>query len=169
MRLFIHKLEASCFIICSKSANIKLQQVLFSQTFCNFMNSTDLLQLVDNLQQASKIHNLQQVCGVSGCVMIYYSTSFSSSVDFIKLPQVSENQTCCILIFADLLQAVRTTCIKVVDEPAKGTNLRVCVCVTSLCTTNTCLCVVFSCIATIRLYFRNIVPISMVKQKVCKT
>ena len=51
---------------CSKSANIKLQQVLFSQTFCNFMNSTDLLQLVDNFQQASKIHNLQQVCGVSG-------------------------------------------------------------------------------------------------------
>ena len=36
---------------CSKSANIKLQQVWFSQ-------------LVDNLQQAGKIHNLQLVCGV---------------------------------------------------------------------------------------------------------
>jgi hypothetical protein len=30
--------------------------------------STSLLQLVDNLQQAGKIRNLQQVCGVSGCV-----------------------------------------------------------------------------------------------------
>ena len=28
------------------------------------MKSTDLLQLVDNLQQAGKIHNLQQVCSV---------------------------------------------------------------------------------------------------------
>ena len=31
------------------------------------MNSTDLLPFVDNLQQAGKIHNLQQVCGTSGC------------------------------------------------------------------------------------------------------
>jgi hypothetical protein len=34
------------------------------------MTSTSLLQLVDNLQQAGKIRNLQQVCGVSGCVGI---------------------------------------------------------------------------------------------------
>jgi hypothetical protein len=33
------------------------------------MTSTSLLQLVDNLQQAGKIRNLQQVCGVSGCVV----------------------------------------------------------------------------------------------------
>ena len=36
------------------------------------MTSTSLLQLVDNLQQAQqagKIRNLQQVCGVSGCVV----------------------------------------------------------------------------------------------------
>jgi hypothetical protein len=32
------------------------------------MTSTSLLQLVDNLQQVGKIRNLQQVCGVSGCV-----------------------------------------------------------------------------------------------------
>ena len=32
------------------------------------MKSTDLLQLVDNFQQAGKIHNLQQVCGFSGFV-----------------------------------------------------------------------------------------------------
>ena len=36
---------------------------LFSQIF------TDLLQLVHNLHQAGKIHNLQQVCGVSGWVL----------------------------------------------------------------------------------------------------
>jgi hypothetical protein len=29
------------------------------------MTSTSLLQLVDNLQQAGKIRNLQQVCGVT--------------------------------------------------------------------------------------------------------
>jgi hypothetical protein len=34
--------------------------------------STSLLQLVDNLQQAGKIRNLQQVCGVSGCVVYPY-------------------------------------------------------------------------------------------------
>ena len=32
------------------------------------MNSTDLLQFVDNLQ-AGKIHNLQQVCGVFNCII----------------------------------------------------------------------------------------------------
>ena len=70
-RLFIHKFDASCFNnlqqVCK---NINLQQVWFSQICCNLMNSTDLLQLVDNLQQAGKIHNLQQVCVVSGCVVI---------------------------------------------------------------------------------------------------
>ena len=56
---------------CSKSANIKyLPQVWFSQTWWNLMRSTDLLQLVDNLQQARKIHNSHQVCGVSVCVSV---------------------------------------------------------------------------------------------------
>ena len=32
--------------------------------------ATSLLQLVDKLQQASKIDNLQQVCGVFGCVRV---------------------------------------------------------------------------------------------------
>ena len=40
------------------------------------------------------------------------STSFSKSVDFIKLQQVCEYQTCCNLIFA----VVETTCIKLVDK-----------------------------------------------------
>ena len=32
------------------------------------MKPTDLLQLDNNLHEAGKIHNLQQVCGISGCV-----------------------------------------------------------------------------------------------------
>ena len=44
------------------------------------------------------------------------SSSCSESVGFIKLQQVCENQTCCNLIFADLLQVVETTSIKLVDK-----------------------------------------------------
>ena len=32
------------------------------------MKLTSLLQLVDKLQQAGKIDNLQQACGIFGCV-----------------------------------------------------------------------------------------------------
>ena len=66
---------------CSKSTNIKLQQVWFSQTFCNLMKPTDL-------QQAGEIHNLQQVCGVSGCVLYFYKrliTVVFSNLSFIIL------------------------------------------------------------------------------------
>jgi hypothetical protein len=45
-----------------------LLQAWFQQACCKLMTSTSLLQLVDNLQQVGKIRNLQQVCGVSGCV-----------------------------------------------------------------------------------------------------
>ena len=74
----VNRLAASCELhaglmqvvssTCSESANIKLQQVGCSQTRCNLMKSTGLIQLVDNLHQAGKIHNLRQVCGVFGCV-----------------------------------------------------------------------------------------------------
>ena len=57
---------------CSKSANIKLQQVWYSQTCCNLIKSTGLLQLDDKLQQSGKFRNLQQVCGVSDCVQEAY-------------------------------------------------------------------------------------------------
>ena len=50
-----------------------------------------LLQLIDKLQQAGKIDNLPQVCGVFGCV--------------------KSN-----LLLADLLQLVETTCNKLVDN-----------------------------------------------------
>ena len=36
------------------------------------MKSTALLQLVDNLQQAGKIRNLQQFFGISGRVFIHH-------------------------------------------------------------------------------------------------
>ena len=34
------------------------------------MKSTGLIQLVGNLHQAGKIHNLRQICGVFGCVLL---------------------------------------------------------------------------------------------------
>ena len=34
----------------------------------------------------------------------------------VSCQQVRENQTCCNLIFADLLQVVEKTCIKLVDK-----------------------------------------------------
>ena len=51
-------------------------------------NATDLLQVVDLLPACCKLSTSYQVC---------------------------ENQTCCNLIFADLLQVLETTCIKLVD------------------------------------------------------
>ena len=45
----------------------RLYGTFTTHPYRNLMKSTDLLQLVDNLHQAGKIHNLQRVCGVSGC------------------------------------------------------------------------------------------------------
>ena len=60
-KLVIHRLNASCFTSCNKSADDKLQQAWFWQACCNLMKLKSLLQLVNNLQQAGKIDNLQQV------------------------------------------------------------------------------------------------------------
>ena len=68
-RLVVHKLAASCYNNLQKVCKYQVAASLILQTCCNLMKSTDLLQLVDNLQQVGKIHNLQQVCGVSGCVI----------------------------------------------------------------------------------------------------
>ena len=48
------------------------------------MNSTDLLQRVDNLQQAGKIHNLQHVCGVLAVQMNQKFSIFLSKLYFQK-------------------------------------------------------------------------------------
>ena len=62
----------------------------------------------------------QQTCCklwiLSALIFCKLSTSCSKSVEFIKLQQVCENQTCCNLIFADLLQVVETTYIKFLDK-----------------------------------------------------
>ena len=56
---------------------------------------------------SQKRHRLDASCG-------FYRPDASciKPVDFIKLHQVCEHQTCCNLIFADLLQVDETTCIK---------------------------------------------------------
>ena len=46
------------------------------------MNSADFPPLVDNLQQAGKIHNLQQVCGISGCVLKFHARIATYTVIF---------------------------------------------------------------------------------------
>ena len=71
----VNRLAASCELhaglmqvvssTCSKSANIKLHQVLCSQTLNNLMKSTGLIQLGGYLDQAGRIHNLHLVCGVA--------------------------------------------------------------------------------------------------------
>ena len=69
------------------------------------------------------IHSLTQPETPQACCKLWIlpacwklSTSCSKSVDFNKFHQVYENQTCCNLIFADLPQVVKTTCIKFVDK-----------------------------------------------------
>ena len=76
----VYRLAASCELhagivspTCSESANIKLHQVWCSQTWCNVMKSTGLIQLAGNLHQACRIHNLHQVCRIFGCVLIFWS------------------------------------------------------------------------------------------------
>ncbi len=113
----VNRLAASCELhasltpvvssTCSKSANIKLQQVWCSQTWCNLMKSTGLIQLVGNLHQAGKIHNLHQVCGGFGFV---YHTGVKTHIDklFLVCKQVVAN------LFTSCSQSVRTACSYVV-------------------------------------------------------
>ena len=74
---------------------------------------------------SQKRHRLAASCGLyrlaASCHQVAATLLTSSSCskpvdhDFIKLQQVCEDQTCCNLIFADLLQVVTTTCSKLVD------------------------------------------------------
>ena len=45
--------------------------------------------------------------------------NFTSRLQVLKLRQVCENQTYCKLIFADFLQVVESTCIKLVDKKSR--------------------------------------------------
>ena len=60
---------------------------------------------------SQKRHRLTASCG-----FYRLAASNSNSVEFIRLQQVCENQACCKSIFADLLRAAETTCIKLVDK-----------------------------------------------------
>ena len=98
--LFIHKLEV-----------------------CKYQVATDLLQLLDNLLQAGKIHNLQQVCGVSGCVSITTHVKISQLVASL---QTSRQQ----VVFAQLVTSCQqvwnkllTTCNNLVDTVRLVTRL----------------------------------------------
>ena len=57
---------------------------------CQDFLLTDLLQLVDNLHQAGKIHNLQQVCVVSGRVNTQVAESLLQA--FVALQSSSRYQ-----------------------------------------------------------------------------
>ena len=70
---------------------------------------------------SQKRHRLAASCGFYR-LAASLSTSCSKLVNFIKLQQVCENQTCCNLIFADLLQVVETTCIKLANIKSQLSN-----------------------------------------------
>ena len=66
------------------------------------------------LRTARNATESMQVVDFTGLVSL--SSSCSKSVGFTKLHPLCENQTYCNLIFADLLQVVETTCIKLVNK-----------------------------------------------------
>ena len=70
---------------------------------------------------SQKRHRLAASCGFYR-LDASLSTSCSKLVNFIKLQQDCENQTCCNLIFADLLQVVETTCIKLANIKSQLSN-----------------------------------------------
>ena len=71
-RLDDNKLAARCEQACCKFTVIVCKyQVSTSLIFTDLLQPfehSNLLQLVDNLQQSGKIRNLQEICGVCGCV-----------------------------------------------------------------------------------------------------
>ena len=59
------------FQLFSISICYKISNIIDTQPETHMLQSAaGLLQLVDILQQAGKIRNLRQVCGVSGCVLV---------------------------------------------------------------------------------------------------
>ena len=99
--------------ICSKSENIKLQQVWFSQTWCNLMRSTDLLQiartdlsrLVIHKLDASCFNNLQQVSKYQVAASLIFATCISidafnrlAASCSIRLVKTCYPQACCKLL-----------------------------------------------------------------------
>ena len=70
------------------------------------MKFTSLLQLVNKLQQAGKIDNLQQACGVFGCLHTYTRKNAQVATDL----QTSCNKS----VHKLLTRCIRTACSKFV-------------------------------------------------------
>ncbi len=73
---------ASCFI---NLQQVCKYQVAASLIMTDLMKLTSLIQLGGNFHQVGKIHNLHQVCGVFGCVIILMSCSGFKTFLKIKL------------------------------------------------------------------------------------
>ena len=86
------------FSLVSTYRNVSAMMVLIYTA----RNVTHLLQVVDFTGLLQDVNKLP--------------TSCSKSVDFIRLQQVCESQSCCNLIFVDLVQIAELTCIKLVDK-----------------------------------------------------
>ena len=67
------------------------------------MKSTGLIQLVGNLHQASKIHNLHQVCGIFGC-------GAQSQEPIGKLCLGRDGSYCLVLIYNEGVGVIGATC-----------------------------------------------------------
>ena len=83
-------------------------------------NFSSVLTLKSKSDIISMLHNQKRHGRNASCEFYRLDSSLSWSCvkhfAVIKLHQVCENQACCNLIFADFLQVVVTTCIKLVDK-----------------------------------------------------
>ncbi len=59
------------------------------------MKSTGLIQLVGNLYQDGRIHNLHQVCGVFRCVAVDNDGSFCRSVNYLQSVKILRHGFLC--------------------------------------------------------------------------
>ena len=118
LQLDICRLAASC---CNNLQQACGQQVLTSlieQLAASLLNASMLMQaakirLVATWYLLTCCKLLKQLASSLWITSLDKSVlaTCSKSVERIKLDQVCENQTCCNLIFADLLQIVETTCL----------------------------------------------------------
>ena len=132
-RLVVHKLAASCYNNLQQVCKYQVAASLILQTCCNLMKSTDLLQLVDNLQQVGKIHNLQQVCGVSGCVRLCMiepclhsqkrASCSKSAADLLQLAIIKPISGCVRIACSGLMT---TSLLQVVNRLAASCELQTC-------------------------------------------
>ena len=124
LRLDGNRSAPSCQQACCKL----IVRTFYPPAWCKlFRQLTASVQVLGcNESDFHKLDDLQQVCSVSKpctqpetpqtccklCMILPALLQVvNKSVKFIKLQQVCENQICCNLTFADLLQVLETTCI----------------------------------------------------------